>query len=142
MRKEEFALSEGVHMLSGIMEYQGHDDDYGYQEGIYLIIDGIVYDLYYNHDDGYRSYGGINPTSMSPSEIRMKFPAQRVEVRHCRDYKEDKYGYCDVDYFGLTIFDATNGKEVFSAGTDYADSYYPVAHFSYHPENFSINEGR
>lgn len=135
-------LPNGTYLLSGIDVYHRQEDWYDEVEGVHIILNDVVYDLYYDHDDGYRSYGGITSTNLSVDEVKFKFPPQLVEVRNIENKEEDEFGYATEDYKGICIFDANNGKLVFEAGTDYSDDYYPCAHYSYHPENLSINEGR
>ena len=39
-----------------------------------------------------------------------------------------------------SIIDVVSGKTILEIGTDYTDSYYPLAICHYHPENMAINQ--
>lgn len=131
-------LENGTYTLSGITEFS-HEDEWSGNtiEGILIILNDVVYEMFYDPDDGYRSFGRFVKSSIPTSEVRFKFPPQLVELRNV----ENKYGF-ETDYKGIQIFDAKNGKIVLEVGTDYLDPYYPCGNFSYKPENLSINEGR
>lgn len=135
-------LENGTYALSGITEFS-HEDEWSGNtiEGVLIILNDVVYEMCYDPDDGYRSFGRFVKTSIPTSEVRFKFPPQLVELRNIVNKVADEYGN-ETDYKGIEIFDAKNGKIVLEVGTDYLDHYYPCGNFSYKPENLSINEGR
>ena len=128
-------LPEGNHKFSGIEPFQ-YQDEYGQNhDGYYVIIDDVVYAFEINHDDGWRSYGEIYiPEKISVHDIKNRFPAQEVIImqHHGRHIDENKQFY--------SIIDVVSGKTILEIGTDYTDSYYPLAICHYYPENMAINQ--
>lgn len=127
-------LPEGKHKFSGIDPYI-HLGDYGDYEGYYIVIDDTVYAFERDPDDGYRSYGNLYiPENISVNDIKNRFPAQYIIItqRHLEDIDVDKQFY--------TIVNAETGKTILEIGTDYTDSYYPMAICHYYPENMAINQ--
>ena len=128
-------LPEGKHEFSGIDPFQ-YQDEYGQtHDGYYVIIDNVVYAFEIDHDDGWRSYGEIYiPEKISVHDIKNRFPAQEVIImqHHGRHIDENKQFY--------SIIDVVSGKTILEIGTDYTDSYYPLAICHYYPENMAINQ--
>ena len=58
------------------------------------------------------------------------FPSQPVFI----SFSDNEYG---VQVY--TLRNANNGEVILKFGTDYSDSYYPMAIFDYNPENMPIN---
>jgi len=127
-------LPEGKHEFSGIEPFQ-YQDKYGNtRDGYYVIIDNVVYAFEIDHDDGWRSYGNIYiPEKISVYSIKNRFLAQSVIImQYHREHTDgNKHFY--------TITDAETGKTILEIGTDYTESFYPMAICHYYPENMAIN---
>jgi len=127
-------LPEGKHKFSGIEPYM-HPSDWGECDGYYIVIDDNVYAFECDPDDGWCSYGNLYiPKNIYVSDIKNRFPAQDVIItlRHREHTDGGKEFY--------TITDAITGKIILEIGTDYTDSFYPVAICHYYPENMAINQ--
>lgn len=128
-------LPEGKHKFSGIdpFQYQG---EYGQNhDGYYVIIDDVVYAFEIDHDDGWRSYGEIYiPEKISVHDIKNRFPAQEVIIM------QQHGNYIDENKQFYSIIDVVTRKTILELGTDYIDSYYPLAICHYYPENMAINQ--
>ena len=130
-------LPEGKHEFSGIDPFQ-YQDEYGHgrtHDGYYVIIDNVVYAFENDPDDGWRSYGKIYiPEKISVHDIKNRFLAQDVIImqQHIEHTVENK------DFY--SIIDVVSGKTILEIGTDYTDSYYPLAICHYYPENMAINQ--
>lgn len=134
-------MRNGKYMMSGVGSATMTDDWNGNDIDIDLFcLDGVVYGAYIDPDDGYRSYGVIRPTdykcqyTFPPQEVIVEEVEERVPHEGCYDYDEHRRF--------ITITDAKNGKLILKVGTDYTDDYYPMAIFSYSPENFEVNQGK
>ena len=128
-------LPEGKHKFSGIelFNYQNRYDSE--RDGYYIIIDNVVYAFEIDPDDGWRSYGYLYiPENISVNDIKNRFPAQDVIItQHHREHTDgNKHFY--------SIINAETGKTILEIGTDYTDSYYPMAICHYYPENMAINQ--
>ena len=141
MRKN--LISDGIHYLSGIGSVQFTDENsinYNEIEGNLFEIDGVTYLAYLDPDDGWRSYGVMQPTTQY--KCQYTFPPQKVIVtnRHIEEELTDDWGYNEqVKRDFLIIKDAILNKEVLAVGTDYSEDYYPVAIFRYSPMNLYAN---
>lgn len=138
----ENLISDGIHYLSGI-GYSTKEDGWGYKDiNVYLFcIDGKTYGAYEDPDDGYRSFGCLEEMD---AKCQYTFPPQAVRVVNERvDRINHEDGWHEYeDKFMTHILDAVNGKEVLVVGTDFSESYYPMAIFNYTPENLEINKNR
>lgn len=136
-------ISNGIHYLSGVGSIQFTDENslnYNEIEGYLFEIDGITYLAYLDPNDGWRSYGVIQPTAKYKCQYR--FPPQKVVVtnKHINGKQTDDLGYSkDLNQDFLIIKDAILNKEVLAVGTDYSEDYYPVAIFRYSPMNLYSN---
>ena len=127
-------LPEGKHKFSGIESYTRPGDYWGECIGYYIIIDDTVYAFEHDPDDGYRSYGNLYIPDISANDIKNRFPAQDIIIiQHHREHTD---GY---KHF-YSILNAETGKAILEIGTDYTDSYYPIAICHYYPENMAINQ--
>ena len=139
----ENIISDGIHYLSGI-GYSTKEDGWS-NKGINVklfCIDGKTYGAYEDPDDGYRSFGCLEEMD---AKCQYTFPPQAVRV--VNESLDRKIAYEDgwieyEDKFMMRILDAVNGKEVLVVGTDFSESYYPMAIFNYTPENLEINKNR
>lgn len=125
----------GEHELTGV-DFGTHDvDDYGHPRpanDIAFVLDGTVYRVTEDDDDGYRS-------SMKDIEVvtdlvvKNTFAPVKVLARMG---SEGHYGECDI----LQCVDVVTGKIVLEVGTESVDDYYPgyVANFT--PEHMAINQ--
>lgn len=126
-------LPIGLHKLLAVDSYRRTDGCDTY-DGYYVVIDGVVYAFEYDHCDGYRSYGDVKVVDIPLEVIKNHFPAQDVFIMLKDKGPED---YNDEQYY--SILDAHTAKPVLEIGTDFTDSYYPMAIFHYNPENMAIN---
>ena len=130
-------LPEGKHKFSGIEPYARPSDYWGECEGYYIVIDDTVYAFERDPDDGGRSYGNLYiPENISVNDIKNRFPAEDVIITLYNRDKSDSY----EDKRFYTIVNAETGKVILKIGTDYTESYYPVAICHYYPENIAINQ--
>ena len=128
-------LPEGKHKFSGIEPYTRPGDYWDKREGYYIVIDDTVYAFEIDPDDGYRSYGDLYiPEHISANNIKNRFPEQDVIIALYN--REDTDGGKQF----YSILNAETGKTILEIGTDYTDSFYPMAICHYHPENMSINQ--
>ena len=128
-------LPEGKHEFSGIEPFQ-YQDKYGnIRDGYYIIIDNVVYAFEIDHDDGWRSYGDIYiPEKISVYSINNRFLAQEVIITlHHREHTDGNKEF-------YTIVNAETGEVILEIGTDYSESFYPMAICHYYPENMSVNQ--
>ena len=127
-------LPEGKHEFSGIESFQYQDKYDNTHDGYYIIIDNNVYVFEIDHDDGWRSYGNLYiPENVSVNNIKNRFLAQEVIItQHHREHTDSNKEF-------YTITDVETGKVILEIGTDYTDSYYPMAICHYYPENMAIN---
>lgn len=132
-------IENGVHYLSGIghTEYRDEWSD-DIVEAYLFCIDGTTYAAYIDHNDGYRSYGRIEPTN---AKCQFNFEPQKVVITNNTIQQENEYGDYE-DAVWLTMEDPILRKEVLAIGTDYTDSYYPLAIFRYNPMNLYVNVER
>lgn len=140
----ENVIENGVHYLSGIGSTTYHDEwnDEDVEVNLFKI-DDVVYGAYIDANDGYRSYGRISAaTDVADCKCQYEFPPQKVIVENRHEQVVDEYGYEEQDKYLLVIKDAILDKEVLVVGTDYADSYYPIAIFRYQPMNLYANVER
>ena len=127
----------GLHELSGV-ELKTEEiatEFYGTEtvDVCLFTLDGVTYKLIEDPADGYRSY--CKDLMISDVSPRYTFPAVQV-LCHMMGVTQ----YTDNDC--IVMRDAKNGKIGLEAGTCNTSDYYPFCHFSYTPENFSINEGK
>lgn len=127
-------LPEGKHKFSGIDPYMRPGDYSCDYNGYYIVIDDTVYAFERDPDDGYRSYGYLYIPDISVNNIKNRFPAQDVIIT--LNYREHTDG--NKQFYSIT--DVVTGKVILEIGTDYTDSYYPVAICHYYPENMAINQ--
>lgn len=136
-------IKDGKYLLSGIGNTTLKRGFYEESVDVNLFcLDGITYGAYINPDDGFRSYGDFMQMK-DGVKCQYQFPPQEVIVTNkviTGDPTED-------DWYGedkrlIVITDAINGKEILVVGTDFYDSYYPMAIFNYTPENLEINKNK
>lgn len=134
-------LTKGVHYLSGVGFGTIHDEWNDEDIDVDLFcIDGVTYGAYVDPDDGYRSYGHIGVSNL---ECQYTFEPQKVIVDIVEEREVDEtWGGYIRDVRMVIIKDAILNKEVLRVGTDYADSYYPMAIFDYQPMNLYSNVAR
>jgi len=177
MEFTSYSAIKGYHMLSGVDYYFGEDGiNYDYDndirneiytqpEGIVrFLLDGKIYEAYYDPDDGYRS----SMTALveidakhAKCPIRNVFPPQPVYVRVMNEdpHEDNKYNHFNVKekYLSLDISESDErdgeficiynleseefpeSNLILKVGTNHDDSYYPYAVYEYHPENLPIN---
>lgn len=136
-------LKDGEHLLSGVGYF--HEDNIGtFQgetDGVVLILDGCFYCICEDRSDSYRSYGYL---AYASNEIICKshittFPPQCVTVINTEIDKYDDNGYPEDKQSYICIYNKDNGNLICKVGTDYTDSFYPMAIFYWNPLNLPIN---
>ncbi|MBQ0090893.1 MAG: hypothetical protein KBT27_16330, partial [Prevotellaceae bacterium] len=132
IKNMEKAIQDGKYYLSGIDEFSIDD-----KEGYYIVLNNEVFAIEYDYTDGYRSYGSIYKDAEG-TKVRNRFIPQLVGVINTENHDPDE---C-IDYKGVDIINIESGEIIFRIGTDYNDSYYPIATMEYHPENLPINVER
>lgn len=132
-------IKNGLHWLSGI------DDviiNVGFDQvdtnAILFCLDGKVYQIYDDPDDGYRSYGTIEESSLTCKHM---FEPQAVMAVNKRITNGDD-DWMAGDTCQLELRDAITNELVLVIGTDYSDEYYPISIFDYKPENLYINQNQ
>lgn len=137
----EKLFQDGIHKLSGVCRsvvITGMFEE-SHEEAVVLTIDGQDYIAHPDPDDGYRSYATIYATD-KPIQ-RFFFPEQDVMIKNYHvDAVVDDYFYDRKDW--LEILNPETNELILSVGTDYSDSYYPMAIFKYNPENLPLNAKR
>ena len=102
-------------------------------------VDGIVFEVLEDPDDGYRSsYGGV-AVAKGNNEIFFRQPIANVKIRtledgdDClKDDGDDKYR--DGIARGHQLVDIQDGHVWLEFGTDLHDGYYPYFYFMYNPK--------
>lgn len=131
-------ISKGKHFLSGVSMVSFHDTmTEEYLDGILLTIDGINYIAYTDPNDGWRSYGCFKETTMKQ---KFTFPKQVINVEVTKENGVDESGW-SIDKEFMT-FTNDNGDIILKIGTDYTDTWYPMAISEYYPQNLPINIGK
>lgn len=131
----EIIIKNGRHKLSGVGSFQ-YEDEYFYNHRTLtanvFVIDGKHYGAFVDPDDGYRSYGYF--AELAPEQIAnatiYPFAPQDVVVKNMTSKSAH----------WILVKDPKTKLPILEIGTDYFDSYYPMAIFHYTPENMSVNK--
>jgi len=113
-------------------------DYYGTDEGEHTFnVDGVVFKVYENPDDGYRSHlGPIDYSGALDSSIFFKQPIAKVRIE---DF-DDKSPYNSEDSWsnqldqGYRLTDILDGHVWLEFGTGNYDDYYPYFMFRHYPK--------
>ena len=140
-----------VGLLSGVsfVGYR-HQDSYMDTEAqqMFLFIDGAMYVVQEDPDDGYRSYMKDRILVADTMPINIWLPPEEIIGKHV-EKDSDRYGRDGNDEHQYYTRDACDVMELWSTktnlcvvefGTDYTDDYYPVFTSAFHPQNMSINK--
>ena len=104
-------------------------------------VDGIIFEVLENPDDGYRSsFGGVVVRAKDNNEIFFQKPVANVRFRQFEDGDEclrksdrdDKWA--DGGAAGFQLVDVEDGHIWVEFGTDMYDGYYPCYYFTYTPK--------
>lgn len=133
------SLSNGEHFLSGVddiqIDWEGYDEKM--IDAKVFIIDNEPYCVFTDPEDGYRSYGIIYKLNKPSSEVcHNNFPPQKVKIQ---TIEETNYRL-NINNTTTIISNIDTNETIVKIGTDYSDTYYPIAIFEYHPENLPINK--
>lgn len=105
-------------------------------DGFIVQIDGKNYGCHVDPDDGYRSYGSFFETEQ---ECTNTFPPQEVLY-----VSFDEEGDSDMNEEpkrrGISLKNIETKEVILDVSTVWYDSYYPVGHCSWHPENMPCNQ--
>lgn len=121
------------------------EDDYMDQAAhLFIMLDGVIYDVQEDPDDGYRSYlSDIYVRDLMPLNIWT--PAEPVIGKLCQ-HNTDRWAGSNNSYHAdlarcniMELWSTITNKCVVEFGTDYADDYYPTFVDAFHPENMSFN---
>lgn len=143
---ESFANRLGL--LSGVSYCTYRNEDFyssNDAQQMFLFIDGVMYVVQEDPDDGYRSYMKDRILVADTMPINIWTPPEPVIGRHIEKYSE-RYGRdgteewqsrdrCDV----MELWSTTTNLCVVEFGTDYGDEYYPSFVSAFHPQNLSHN---
>lgn len=126
-------ITIGKHYLSGVergveIATNGYDSD---ADTLSFILDGEVYTVIENPDDGYRS--SMRELIKSDAKISNTFPPIEVLVIERED---SNYESCDI----LDFIDVITGKIILSIGTDNTDDWYPCFVANWSPEDMCLNQ--
>ena len=126
-RIEEFAKQHFLALVGGTFDYYGADGgDHTFK------IDGVVFKVLEDPDDGYRSHLGTIDYTDQHSSIFFSTPVAQVKIElyDCRssdDYQETKNQ-------GYRLVDITDGHVWLEFGTHNYDDYYPMFIFRHFPK--------
>lgn len=123
----------GIHILTGCQygTMPKKDDQESDPNTLDFILDGRVFSVVENPDDGYRSMmdeiienrlGVQIKNTFVPCEVAGVFRKGDVEI--------------------IDFYDTTTGRIVMSIGTEKTDVYYPCFVGVFHPENMAINKDK
>lgn len=130
---------EGAHVLTGVDEESGEIvSQYGADSTyvgntIRFCLDGTIYVVREDDDDGYRS--SMRDITVGTTPMVNTFPPVQV-IGVYRDHRGS--GYCDI----LELIDVVTGKLVLEVGTENTDDYYPSFVASFNPKGMVINAER
>ena len=124
----------GEHLLDGVDFENKLKDSYKDAQVMRFRLDGIVYGVVENPQDGYRSSMKEIYTSSNIPIINCFPPVRVLALYGIGDEFEDN---SDI----LTMFLMENGKEVINVGTKRVDSYYPCFIANFNPEVMNLEEG-
>lgn len=127
----------GEHWLDAVDFTHVDIEIYGHVEQCQVMrfrLDGEVYNVVEDPDDGYRS--SMREIVKTDSEMSNVFGPVSVigRMRETSQYGDR----AEV----LQLIDVENGCIILEAGTDSVDDYYPVFVDSFMPENMAVNQRR
>lgn len=131
-------LKNGKVILTGFCDATFHVGWNNNEEvdGHIVQINGKNYGCCVDPDDGYRSYGSFFETDMPCTNT---FPPQEVEYEEVCE--EGGYNwYEDPKRSGMMLSNILTKEVVLYVSTVWYDSYYPMGHVEWHPENLPINK--
>ena len=102
-------------------------------------LDGIMYCVTEDPDDGYRS--SMRDIQISDVPAMNLFTPEAVRVRYL-DKKANTWGSGEHECDLLEVTSETTGEVLLLVGTDDADDYYPSFVAEWHPEGLSANADR
>ena len=95
-----------------------------------VTLDGNSFVFYYDKDDGHRSHSS-NILILPGETLKNSFPAYDVRAKLSELICEGEKITNENEMIDFTVFGSDD--VAFSVGTEFFDSYYPVAHFSPDP---------
>lgn len=115
-------------------------DEFEDCEVVRFRLDGKVYAVTENPDDGYRS-SMRDIALLGDVPMQNIFAPQQVVARY--QSERPAYGGADHNYQTdiLELVDTTTGRVVLEVGTDNTDDYYPSFVSAFHPEAMACNAG-
>ena len=134
----ELADLVGEHILDAVdfsneQLKREYSDEFETAQVMRFRLDGIVYAVVEDPDDGYRSSMQEIIVDESATMVNV-FPPIKIVGRY-RTETGDKCNRADI----LELIDVKTGKTVLEAGTDASDDYYPSYVASFHPEAMAVN---
>lgn len=137
MELETFIALEslaGAHLLDAVDFDRTLVGEDGVSQVMRFRLDGVVYAVVEDPQDGYRSSMRDISTLGKAVVVKNVFPAVPVMCRYVT--RNEEYGYVsDL----LEMVDAGTGGVVLRAGTENTDDYYPYFVASFDPTAMSVN---
>ena len=140
---------QGEGLLLGVWftEAKIDDSDYDLSSCVYFMLDGIIYVVRENPDDGYRSHlrdvvvnNSLMPVNVwSPPEPVFCTYIEKWEDSVTTDVTDDDY-YRQEELALVEVVSTKTKKLVLTFGTSNTNDYYPSFVGVFHPENMGINE--
>lgn len=124
MKLTEF---KGKHVLDAVDFETSDTTEYGEPAEIdYIRLDGKVYKITEDPDDGYRSM--LDDIERVDREMKNVFPPQEV------------IGVLESDEELIQLINPDTGQTVLTFGTADADDYYPCFVFDFDPKEMDVNK--
>lgn len=112
---------------------------------MYFMVDGVIYCVQEDPDDGYRSHlKDIVVVNQMPLNVWQ--PAEEVMGHHAQknseliDHNFDPTRYYEDRCEIVQLISTATAKPVLEFGTDYSDDYYPSFVARFYPNKMGINE--
>ncbi len=128
---QNLARNHFLNLLGAEVEYYGADEG----DGTFKV-DGVVFKVLEDPDDGYRSYLKTVDYTNEHNSIFFKSPLALVKIETYDDQDEDN-GYINQANQGYRLVDVVDGHVWLRFGTHNYDDYYPMFIFSHRPK---VNE--
>ena len=122
------AKNHFVSLVGAVVEYYGADD----AENTFMI-DGVVFKVREDPDDGYRSYMDTITYNLSTS-IFFREPLATVVIEEYNGIPDDEDSWHRTTNKGWRLIDVKDGHKWLEFGTDNYDDYYPMFVFRHFPK--------
>lgn len=116
-------------LQGAVMDYYGADSS-----SSQFKVDGLVFKVLEDPDDGYRSHLGAIEYGDQSTSIFFRSPIARVRVEVFTELTDSRVGWDDGHCEGYRLVDIDDDHVWLRFGTDNADDYYPCFIFVHHPK--------